>query len=489
VRRVAALRDTPLWWLKALVAASVVSFVVIWLARPYVGGDTPFVLDGTNAFLGCLSAHDFVACRHSDHLDYWGLTSPIGDWPLLQHIPDIVVVEVGANGHHTREIVLVVLGVAAIVGALVLTRVVLRRFEQTAWFWGFVAVFLTSPLIAYVGSTAGEALSAGLLVCLVGAALLPAPPVLLALAALAACVTKETSYPFVIALVLLGLLLMKRRTGRGIGRHAAWAAAGVGGAIVLASLFNVVRFGSVLNTNYLEPDLHTPSIARVLDYVAALFASPSGGMLVFWPSASVLLAAACLLPLVRSDLELLPALVMIGTIVGLTLGFAAWWTPFGWAGYGPRFTLPWVLPLVLLALAAYGDALAAAARRALAPTWGLLAVFAFLFAFSIPHVGQTWDQQAKAKFFADLRPQCDAPWRIGVGRFHACQHHAMWLSRPMPLYTATPTASAGGAALSIALGVGLLGSLVLLRNDLGAGRRRSSDPAVAAWSPARASAR
>ncbi len=467
----AAARGSPFSWVKAAVALSLLVFVVVWLARPYVGGDTPFVFDGTNAFLGCVSARDLVACRHSGQLDYWGLTTPIGDWPLLQYIPDLVAVELGANSHHTREILLVVLGVTAIVGSLLLVRVVLRRFGQTAWFWGFLTIFLTSPLIAYVGSTAGEALSAGLLVCVVATALLPAPPPLLALAALAACVTKETSYPFVAALVFLGLVLMKRRTGRAVGGHAAWAAAGIAAAIALASLFNVVRFGNVLNTNYLEPALHTPSFGRVLDYVAALFASPSGGMLVFWPSASVLLGLACILPLVRANLELLPALVIVGTIIGLTVGFAAWWTPFGWAGYGPRFTLPWVLPLVLLALVAYGDPLAALARRALEPTWGFLAVFALLFAFTLPHVGQTWDQQAKARFFEDIRPPCDAPWRVGVEQFHACQHRAMWLSRPLPLYTVTRSASAGGAALSVALGIGLLGSLALLRAELGAGRR------------------
>src|SRR6476659_9809727 len=80
--------------------------IVLWLARPYVGGDTPFVLDGTNAFLDCLSNHDFVACRYSGELDpYEGITSPIGDWPLLQHVPDAAAFLLGADGHHAREIV------------------------------------------------------------------------------------------------------------------------------------------------------------------------------------------------------------------------------------------------------------------------------------------------------------------------------------------------------------------------------------------------
>jgi hypothetical protein len=39
-----------LWWARLGVAVSAAWLVAISLARPWVGGDTPFVLDGTNAF-------------------------------------------------------------------------------------------------------------------------------------------------------------------------------------------------------------------------------------------------------------------------------------------------------------------------------------------------------------------------------------------------------------------------------------------------------
>ena len=56
-------------------------------------------------------------------------------------------------------------------------------------------------------------------------------------------------------------------------------------------------------------------------------------------------------------MDMRPALVLVVVILGLTFGFASWWTPFGWSAIGPRLALPWGLPLVLLALVAYGDAL------------------------------------------------------------------------------------------------------------------------------------
>src|SRR5262249_42606699 len=88
----------------ALVAAlgAFAYFVAISFARPFVGGDTPFVLDGTNAFLTCLHHHDYDACGYTGKLNYWGLMSPIGWWPLLQHVPDLISIGLGADGHAAR---------------------------------------------------------------------------------------------------------------------------------------------------------------------------------------------------------------------------------------------------------------------------------------------------------------------------------------------------------------------------------------------------
>ena len=99
------------------VAACCGFLVAVWLAIPWVGGDTPFVLDGSNALLTCLSNRDFVSCGFTGELNHWGLMTPIGYWPLLQYIPDVISIELGATSHPDRTRLLAGLGVAGLVGS------------------------------------------------------------------------------------------------------------------------------------------------------------------------------------------------------------------------------------------------------------------------------------------------------------------------------------------------------------------------------------
>lgn len=150
----------------AAVIGSFVFLVIVWIALPWVSGDTPFVMDGSNAFLTCLSHHDYSGCGYTGTLNYWGLMTSVGDWPLLQHVPDFISIGLGADGHAARQRILELLSVAGVVAAVVAAWVVLSRAGQRAWFWAFMLVLLSSPLLWYARTTAGEALATGLLVCL-----------------------------------------------------------------------------------------------------------------------------------------------------------------------------------------------------------------------------------------------------------------------------------------------------------------------------------
>jgi hypothetical protein len=449
------------------VAGAFAFLVAVWIALPWVSGDTPFVLDGSNAFLTCLHNHDYSACGYTGKLNYWGLMTSVGDWPLLQHIPDLISIGLGADGHAARTRILELLSVTGVVASVVLAWIVLSRAGQRAWFWAFMLVVLSSPLVWYARTTAAEALATGLLVCFVAATVLPAHPVLVGLAAVGASWTKETSYPFIAALGVLGLVLAARRTGIRIRPHLIWGTIGLAVGILTASLFNVVRYGKVISPNFFESELHTPGVARKLEYAAGVLVSPSGGMFVFWPAASVLVLAACLLALWRRrEVDVWPAVVLLLVILGLTIGFASWWTPFGWSAIGPRLALPWGLPLVLLALVAYGSALRPPVARLLASPWRLLLVFGVVLAFTLPNIGTTWRPNATGSFFAQQNPPCDAPWRGGVEKWNRCQHEQMWFDRPMVLYGLHGVRSAGGAVTTALLALGLLGCLLLLRGEL-----------------------
>ena len=53
----------------------------------------------------------------------------------------------------------------------------------------------------------------------------------------------------------------------------------------------MLRYGSVLNTFYLEDELRTTSAARLGENALALIVSPNGGILLFWPLATITFAA------------------------------------------------------------------------------------------------------------------------------------------------------------------------------------------------------
>lgn len=453
--------------LRLAVVATLAFLVAAWAVYPWVVGDTPFVLDGSNALLTCLSHHQYHACGFTGKLNYWGLMSPMGDWPLLQHIPDLIAIGLGASSHAVRTRVLELLNVTGVVACVLAAWAVFTRLRQPALFWAFVAILLSGPAVWYARTTAGEVLASALLVCFVAAAVLPAHPALVGLAAAGATLTKETSYPFIVALGVLGLVLARRRTGRSVKPHLVAGVIGMAVAFTAASLFNVVRFGSILNTNYLDSRLHTPGLGRKLEYMLGVLIAPNGGIFVFWPTASLLLLAACLLPFfVRARNGKGPALVLAVVTLGLVVGFGSWWTPFGWSGYGPRLMLPWLLPLVLIALVAYGSELMALLRRLLAPPWRLFVVLGVAIAFTLPTIGQLWRPNAIDGFFAQERPPCEAPWRAGTAASYGCQHREMWLDRPMQLYALHGVKAPAGLSTAVVVASGLAACLLLLRREL-----------------------
>ena len=448
------------------VAGATVFLVCVWVAMPSVVGDTSFVLDGSNAFLTCLSNHDFSGCGYTGKLNDAGLMTPVGDWPLLQHVPDLIAIGFGAEKHATRSRVFELLGVAGVVLGVAAAWFACVRTRQRAWFWAFMLTLLSGPLLWYARTTFGEALAAGLLVAFVAATTAPTSPPLVALAALAASWTKETTYPFLIVLGLLGLLVARRRTGMRIRSHAVWGTVGLALGIVAASLFNVVRYGKVVSPNVSEAQLHTTGVLRKLDYAAAVIVSPSGGVVVFWLVASVLVFAGVVLALRRGDrFDRIGATAVVVSFAVLTLGFASWWTPFGWAAYGNRLFVPWGLPLTLLVLIAYGDFLRPAVARLLAPAWRLLLVLGVVLAFTLPAIGTMWRPNATGSFFAQEQP-CERPWLGGVEPWQHCQQRLFWADRPMPLYGLHGVATPGGLVTTLVVTLGLLGCLVLLRGEL-----------------------
>jgi hypothetical protein len=451
-------------WPRVAVAVGLAGLVVAWLADPLVGGDTGPLLTGTEQLGRCLGKLDLVSCDEAQ---------PIDPFPVLQHAPDLVAdagLELSRAG---RTRVLGALSCLGVLGAIAAAFVALRRVGQAEWRWGFLVVAVSGPALAYGGATWGEMLAAGLLTVFVAAALVPARPVVVAAAAFGASLTKETSYPFVVALGVLSLLLARRRLGRSIRSHVVGCLAGVALALGLSSALNLLRFGSPRNVYYLDPGLRASDLRWFLEPAAGLFVSPNGGILVFWPLACLLVAALLAVPVVRAMRgaatwrEAWPALALGAIVLGLVVSLAWWWQPFGWWAWGPRLSLPWVLPVLLVALAAFGSTLRPAAARILTPVTGLVAVSVVAVLVALPHVGYLWAPDTVGNFFFfHTTAVCPGGGPPPTPRYYDCLHEEMWARRPIWLDSLHGLRRAGGLATAMATALVVVGSLVLFRREL-----------------------
>jgi hypothetical protein len=450
-------------WFQVAVAVGLAGIVVAWLAQPVIGGDTAPLMAGTEALGRCLADLDLVSCNQ---------TTPIGPYPLVQYVPDLLA-DAGAElSADSRVRVLAILSGLGVAAAIAAAWIVLRRVGCPEWRWGFLLVAVSGPALAYGNTTWGEMLAMGLLTIFVAAALVPTRPAVLGLAAFGAGLTKETGYPFVLALGIISLLLARKRTGGSIRLHVLLGATGVALAFAVSSAFNLIRFGTPRNAYYLDPALRTSTVDWFAELAAGLFVAPNGGIVFFWPLAFVLVALLVSIPAVQalrgttSWREAWVSLALIGVVTGLVVGLAAWWAPFGWWAWGPRLSLPWVLPILLLALAAFGSMLTPFVARALTSLAGL-GVAALVVVVALPHVGLLGRPQTVGEFFFFHKTSvCPGGGPPPTPAYYDCLREEMWSRHPIWLDSLSSLATPKGASTALAVVIVIVGCLVLLRREV-----------------------
>jgi hypothetical protein len=446
----------------ASVAIGLFGIVIVWLARPERGGDTGPLQTGTEALARCLAALDLVRCTGEGTMD---------PFPVLQHVPDMAghLADISVDG---RTRLLAALSAAGIAVAVAAAWIALRRIGLPEWRWGFLLVAVTGPTLAYGNTTWGEMLATGLVTLLVAAALVPARPGLVGLAAFGAGLTKETGYAFVAALGLLALLLARRRTSRPVRRRVLVGGAGLALAIAVGAGLNLIRYGTPRNAYYLDPGLLTTDVGKLLELGAGLFVAPNGGILVFWPLATILVALLIAVPVVRalrgaaSWSEAWPSAALLVIVGGLALGLATWWAPFGWWAWGPRLSLPWVLPIVLVAVAAFGSALSPLLARALSPIARLVGASIVVAAAALPHVGLVWRPRAVGDFFFRAETAaCPGGGPPPTQEYYDCLSERMWTRHPILLDALGGVGTPGGAVTIALVTLVVVGCLVRFRSE------------------------
>ena len=349
----ARFRNPLLWVFTTLVFGYTLRLTAV--APHLVLGDTRALVDGIPNILTCLSLGITERCDAT------------GFYPPIQYLPALILTFLGAKPVEVMR-GLTFLNFACFWGLLVLIRQHCAERDGLRPLWPAVwIVILSGPLFVYSRNSFGEMLAAFLTAWAVLEWIARAERA--AATGRAGIAWEAMTATFLVALtkdfalVFMGILTLGAVTAGGGGTWnrgirnllLQFLLPAILGAAVIAG-FNLFRFGTIENVLLQNPVYRVPDWKIFLSHFAALWLSPNSGLIISWPL--WVLAVGWVKNVIWLSggglrREGLPLLSVMLTMLGLTLGLALWWSPFGWMAWGPRLLLPWLPAMLLIVLTAY----------------------------------------------------------------------------------------------------------------------------------------
>ncbi len=425
-------------------------------------GDTVALIGEVDRILNCIKIGQWVG---------WG-----GQFPLLQKIPAFLL-KVTAFSDERILRWLAILSLVAFVHLLAWSwKDLRRRSNKLAIF--FVAILLSGPLMWYARSSFGEMLAAFFTLGFVISCRENSSAFKIFFLFVLAGISKDTAFPFLLAMGLLASSLDNTGSDRLQRRFPRW------GILVVACLttagvnigFNYLKFGSALNLAYLNPQFIVQTWQDQLSFFLGIWFSPNGGLLFFWPSFCLLIfltaksvARDCLSKsagrLMRLKI-LLPFIVVMLVLLGLTFGFSKWYAPMGWVCWGPRLLLPWIPASGYLLITAYAKQINKWLSYIHQRVWRLWCV------------SWTWALVSFAQFVVLFRPSLmnslfatdDTCPRIAYitqdpAYYYHCIHHGLWTKKSVLLDAYWPGTDPTAFVFSVAWCIWLIWFLGLTQKN------------------------
>ncbi len=418
----------------AFVAAIVGAVVWEALQRPAVHGDTAVLVRGAGGVVDCVRHRHFTRCNEfvvrrktGDH------GAGVGPFPVLQYIPAVGLRAFGVSTESTLR-VLVAVSAASLVAILALAHNTLKRLAPPMWAPLATAALLASPLLWYGRTVFGEELAAAVILAAIVAVLVDARPLTVGALVAVACLTKETNPPFVLALG--AVCVLARTSGKDAMRRRRLMVVAVGTTvgIMLNAGFNLLRFGSVRNTYYMQSSLYVPNAGVFGRLFSAQWIAPNGGLAWFWPAAPLLVFAIAIASYRRGEgtsWQRVGTPVVAALLVGQIALLATWWAPFGWYAWGPRLVLP-LVPALLVAACVLGARSATDGfARFLTSRWLAPAGLAMT-VVGLPQAVVVFHGLAVSQFFS--HPLCVGPGvLVAPAQYYKCLQRTAWSKRPWML--------------------------------------------------------
>jgi hypothetical protein len=449
-------RDAPGRLAIAALTAFLGLVLVVAIAHPWLHGDSGGVDKGSGGIIRCIEHDRFTRCdsypyghQSSEVAGVGFVAGSVDDFPLLQYLPGTAF-RLFLSFMATARL-LIVLNALALIGTVALSWYTARRIVGGPWPPLLAAALIASPLLWYAIAFFGEALAAFTIVAAVAAVALWARPWIVVPVVAIACTSKETQAPFLFVMCTLVVVLLapgRAETRRMIVAIIVGCIAGV----ALNTAFNIFRFGSLVNTPYMASYFRVPKYSISANFFLAMWVSPNGGILWWWPA-----ALGLLLVLAFGGRRTLAGWGFLALLAINFAGLSRWWAPFGWIAWAPRLQLPLVPGLLLAAVVSCGSRAMRTIGAFLKSAW-LWVVAAFVFVLAIPQLGVLFSTQSPFGAMFTNDDQCVVPRDIlqHPAAHYRCVMHQAWTKKPILLHgfgeAFTPWAAFAIAMFALAFG-------------------------------------
>ena len=393
-----------------VVGSIVFGSLLVWpllVAFPINGGDALWVSQSARALVGCARQGDWSNCPGTFQ---FGLT---------QHLPAIFLTWRGL-GDDAVVFILTLINFMAFGWLLVRGIRFFGRGSRSMWL--FLLTFAVGPVYAYSVYSFSEGLTLVFLVALVIELATRQRFIVLLLLAFVSASSRETAF-LTIAPLALAVVISDGGSWRKWLLRLRPILIGTACGVAAVFWFNFWKFGTLANPHYTDPIRRVPGLTLKAKNAAAIWISPSGGVLPVWVIGGALalfVPAMALVGFRRNRGKSIAAVCLIVGLVAQTGLLASWYAPFGWVAWGPRLILPVVGATAFIAVFLFNEQI----ERVMSFfKWRIGATglgLSVLILSVLPNLGFILDRTAIANWFTPpgplLIPGCVEPANVELNR-------------------------------------------------------------------------